>query len=188
MTRVLVCGGRKWGELLVARGAPPDQIEAARALQSSQKQAVFDDLSRIMTKRVIDIIIEGGAAGADACAKSWAFRHWVKSKTYKADWKRGPAAGPMRNQRMIDDGKPDLVLAFPGGKGTLDMITRARAAGIEVIDRGEIKIGEPVWIDSAGKAPFIVKALGPTDGLWLAAPHLEQTLFERVANVRRNDT
>jgi predicted Rossmann-fold nucleotide-binding protein len=30
--------------------------------------------------------------------------------------------------------KPDLVVAFPGGSGTADMVSRARGAGIEVIE------------------------------------------------------
>lgn len=45
-------------------------------------------------------------------------------------------AGPFRNQQMIDEGKPDIVLAFHNNiaksKGTMDMIKRANAAGIEV--------------------------------------------------------
>lgn len=45
-------------------------------------------------------------------------------------------AGPDRNQRMIDEGRPDLVVAFPGGRGTADMIRRATEAGIEVFRIG----------------------------------------------------
>lgn len=33
---------------------------------------------------------------------------------------------------MIDEGRSNLVLAIPGGRGTADMVRRARAAGIEV--------------------------------------------------------
>jgi hypothetical protein len=33
---------------------------------------------------------------------------------------------------MIDGGKPDLVITFPGGRGTADMVRRAEKAGIEV--------------------------------------------------------
>jgi hypothetical protein len=41
---------------------------------------------------------------------------------YIADWNRlGPGAGHIRNQRMIDEGKPDAAVAFPGGTGTADM-------------------------------------------------------------------
>jgi hypothetical protein len=52
----------------------------------------------------------------------------------KADWRKyGAAAGPIRNQRMLE-GPPDIVVAFAGGKGTADMVQRARAAGIAVIE------------------------------------------------------
>ena len=53
---------------------------------------------------------------------------------YVADWAtHGKKAGPLRNQRMIDEGHPDLVIAFPGGKGTDDMTRRALAAGVATI-------------------------------------------------------
>ena len=35
---------------------------------------------------------------------------------------------------MIDEGKPDVVIFFPGGSGTADMIAKADKAGIEIID------------------------------------------------------
>lgn len=35
---------------------------------------------------------------------------------------------------MIFEGKPDLVVAFPGGAGTADMVSRARRAGIDVLE------------------------------------------------------
>lgn len=46
--------------------------------------------------------------------------------------KYGKSAGPIRNQTMLDDGKPDLVLAFPGGRGTADMVAKAEKHGIPV--------------------------------------------------------
>jgi hypothetical protein len=46
----------------------------------------------------------------------------------------GKGAGPRRNKQMIEEGNPDLVIAFPGGRGTADMINRARAAGVRVIE------------------------------------------------------
>jgi hypothetical protein len=48
-------------------------------------------------------------------------------------------AGPIRKQQMLDEGKPDLVVAFPGGRGTAHMVRIARAAGIEVIEASGIK-------------------------------------------------
>jgi hypothetical protein len=53
-----------------------------------------------------------------------------------AKWEKyGLAAGPIRNQEMLDTYKPDLVVAFHNdiehSKGTKDMITRAMNYGIE---------------------------------------------------------
>lgn len=79
------------------------------------------------------IIIQGGASGVDNYALDWATMHGIPVITEKADWeKHGKAAGPIRNQAMIDKHEPDLVLAFPGGKGTDDMIKRAIKARIIV--------------------------------------------------------
>lgn len=76
-------------------------------------------------------IIHGNAQGADRLAGTWADRHNVPKRVFDADWKaHGKAAGPIRNQQMLDEAKPDFVLAFKGGKGTNDMLRRAEAAGI----------------------------------------------------------
>ena len=81
------------------------------------------------------VIIHGAAKGADSLASEWAALNEVKEEVFPADWKtHGRAAGPIRNQQMLDEGKPDLVIAFPGGRGTADMVKRARKAGIEVME------------------------------------------------------
>jgi hypothetical protein len=82
----------------------------------------------------IDVLITGDAPGVDSLAYSWAIKRKVTPNVYYAAWKRlGRAAGPERNQRMLDDGKPDLVIAFPGGTGTSDMVRRAREAKLPVM-------------------------------------------------------
>lgn len=91
------------------------------------------------------VVIEGGASGADRAAREWA-QSFQQSQTpdqksycvehlpFKANWKRyGRAAGGIRNGEMLRDGKPHLVVAFPGGQGTRNMITQANQAGVEVI-------------------------------------------------------
>jgi hypothetical protein len=80
------------------------------------------------------VIVHGAAVGADQMAGSWARSRGVAEAAFPADWGRdGRAAGPIRNQRMLDEGRPDLVVAFPGGRGTADMVRRARAAGVAVV-------------------------------------------------------
>lgn len=84
-------------------------------------------------------VIQGGASGADEIAHNITDgmgEHWV-AVTVPADWnKYGRAAGPIRNQAMIDAFKPDIVLAFhsniKNSKGTIDCIEKANKAGIPV--------------------------------------------------------
>lgn len=81
-------------------------------------------------------IIEGGARGVDTLAKEFAIKYGMAVKEYPADWdKYGKAAGPIRNKQMLDEGKPDLVIAFLNSqhsRGTKNMIEQATKAGIEV--------------------------------------------------------
>lgn len=105
--RVLVCGGRDY----------QDEVRVG---------AVLSGIGGISQ------IIHGGARGADDLARVWAIRSGIPDRQFNANWTLGRMAGPIRNQRMLDEGKPDLVVAFPGGRGTADMVRRARAAGIAV--------------------------------------------------------
>lgn len=110
--KILVCGGRDY-----QNGA-----------------VVWRELDAIHAATPITALMQGGASGADRLAKEWAatkpeIQRYVCHAYW---WKFGPRAGPIRNRRMIE-WKPDLVVAFPGGKGTQNMITLAREAGIEVL-------------------------------------------------------
>lgn len=136
--RVLVCGGRGYGE--VPTWARPMSPEHGRLLLKAHDEVchlyeTLDDLAPRPT-----LIIHGAAKGADRHAKAWAESRGIEDLPFPADWyangfgRLDKSAGPRRNQKMIDEGKPDLVIAFPGGRGTADMTTRARAAGIEVIE------------------------------------------------------
>lgn len=105
--RLLVCGGRTFDEWR----------KLADTLDALEKP---------------DVLIQGGASGADRLAIKWAETRGVPIITFPANWKRGKAGGPERNAFMLKEGKPDLVIAFPGGRGTYDMVCRARGAYVEV--------------------------------------------------------
>jgi hypothetical protein len=111
--RVLVCGGRDFNDF-------------------GRLCTVLDGLS----SRVGPIeICHGGARGADALAGCWASDRTIDCTVYAADWlKHGKAAGCIRNATMLAEFKPDLVVAFPGGRGTTDMVRRAKRAGVDVVD------------------------------------------------------
>lgn len=110
--RVLICGGRNYNN--------KDKVfEVLDNLRKSTKEEIF--------------IIHGGAKGADSLGGEWARTRNISVRVFKADWnKYGRAAGIIRNEGMLKEGKPDLVVAFPGGKGTAHMIMIAEEAGVEV--------------------------------------------------------
>jgi hypothetical protein len=94
---------------------------------------VFAALDVVHEEVTITVLIHGNARGADNLGALWAEKRGVRARRFKANWNKfGKAAGPMRNQQMINEGKPDLVVAFPGGRGTEDMIKRAQHHNIPV--------------------------------------------------------
>jgi hypothetical protein len=110
--KVIVCGGRDYQDLGCA----------------------FSRLDAIHAETPVTLLIQGGAIGADTLAYLWAESRKVECVTVTAEWvKYGPSAGPIRNGRMLEY-KPDLVIAFPGGRGTANMVKQARKAGIAVVE------------------------------------------------------
>ena len=95
---------------------------------------LFRVLGEIHTSRGISLLIRGDASGADRLAGEWADINDVPVEAFPADWKQhGRAAGPIRNREMLAR-KPNLVIAFPGGRGTADMVRQAKSAGIPVME------------------------------------------------------
>lgn len=110
--RVLVCGGRDYA--------------------NAEYMALLLDHAHMQNP--ITALIHGGAKGADTLAGEWADKNGVPTEVYLANWARdGKSAGPLRNLRMLMEGKPDLVVAFPGGKGTAHMRKVATAHGVHVV-------------------------------------------------------
>jgi len=111
--KVLVCGGRDFTDY----------------------RAVAFALNRLSAERgPIELIVHGAAKGADSLAQLYADTAGICCKRYPANWKRdGRMAGPIRNEQMLVTEKPDVVVAFPGGRGTADCVRRAKDFGIEVL-------------------------------------------------------
>lgn len=112
--RVICCGGRDF----------EDMDLLAKTIRS------------VLEKRRIFAIWHGNASGADTVVDMWVRQNYPDIKVFPvpADWKKhGRAAGPIRNRVMLGN-KIDLVIAFPGGRGTADMIKAARERGVEVLE------------------------------------------------------
>jgi hypothetical protein len=117
---VLVCGGRHYHDRLKVQ-------EALFRLKPS-------------------VVVTGDAGGADMLARYWCVEQGVPCLMMPAPWgKHGRAAGPIRNEWMIRFGRPNYVLAFPGGKGTADMRRRAEKHGIEIIEGDTEETGSELY-------------------------------------------
>lgn len=129
MHHLLVCGGRDY-----RNGA-----------------LVFTTLDALHAEHQFRDFMQGGATGADALAREWAMTkpeivRWECKAAWldlshpdavirtRADGTQYDAkAGHRRNTRMLA-WLPDLVVAFPGGDGTKDMVRQARAANVQVME------------------------------------------------------
>lgn len=114
--RILITGSRKWTDR--------HTVEVAIRREIISRRWSIPDV----------VVVHGGASGADACAHVSAVTMGLQVEEHPADWKaEGRAAGPLRNQRMVDLGA-DVCLAFPlfDSRGTYDCIRRAEGADIPV--------------------------------------------------------
>jgi hypothetical protein len=113
--KLLVCGGRDFD----------NYVHLAR---------VLDALHGV---KPVARVIHGGARGVDAMAGRWARARGIPCDVYPAEWdKFGKSAGMRRNADMLRNGQPDMVAAFPGGKGTRNMVELARKAGLAIMTVG----------------------------------------------------
>ena len=118
--KIIVCGGRhSQDESLVWR--------------------YLDNLLDSLPTRELTVI-QGGATGVDKHARNWCMARGINFVNYPYPSGYGRAGGPIRNRRMLVEGKPDLVVAFPGGDGTASMVGIAREHFVTVVE-----------IDASGK-------------------------------------
>lgn len=77
------------------------------------------------------VLLLGGASGIDEDVRRASIPLGYPYRLFPADWKtHGKVAGPLRNAQMASEA--DAVIAFPGGRGTADMVGKARKIGIPV--------------------------------------------------------
>lgn len=111
--KVLVCGGRDF----------------------DRRSFAYKTLDKLHKEHNFDLVIQGDARGADTIGRDWAFLHGINVRTFSANWEKyGKRAGMIRNSYMLKEGEPDLVIAFPGGNGTANMVMLARRANVNVIE------------------------------------------------------
>jgi len=124
--RVIVCGGRDYSNLERVR---------TEILQLAADWGQHHLL-----------IVHGAARGADQLAGWIADGLGVATEEHPAQWDDlGRRAGMVRNEQMAQAGA-ELCVAFPGGRGTADMVERARKRGIPVREIDDV--------DEWGSGPY----------------------------------
>lgn len=113
--RIIICGSRDW----------------------TDKPRIHAEIDRLLARYGSELIIIHGVCetGADSIANDYCIDKDIRIIPFPARWKTyGNRAGQIRNQEMIDRGKPQGVIAFDlGGTGTAGMMNKAREAGIPLI-------------------------------------------------------
>lgn len=112
--RALFCGDREWDDIAIIR-------------------------QFVISLGHDAILIHGDCRGADRLAAQAGKEILGEDRVlaFPAKWNEfGNAAGPIRNQQMLDEGNPDIIFAFHNklekSKGTKDMVFRANRAGVHV--------------------------------------------------------
>lgn len=80
-----------------------------------------------------ETIVTGGAKGVDEEAERFGQRYNLDVIVFEPDWdKHGKSAGPIRNQKIVDE--VEQIFAFWDGEsnGTKDVIKKAMDAGVPV--------------------------------------------------------
>lgn len=160
--RVLVCGGRHFEDA----------------------ERVRHQLACLHGRKPITVLIHGSVTGAGVAAEIWARRNGIALVRYPPNWEfYGKKAEGLRNTFMIEDSRPDLVVAFPGGRHTTDLVQRAIAANVavlvipaEYVDDASIEMerneeGPPADSDGADTDPArCIGAIAGMSELSLASP------------------
>lgn len=112
--KIIVCGGRDF----------------------TNAKLIWDTLGRFeYTHGKIKLLVHGAAFGADSIAGEYAKRYNVPCQEFKADWnKYGKGAGPIRNKTMLEHIDPNWIIAFPGGKGTANMVKIGKRRGVYIME------------------------------------------------------
>ncbi len=123
--RVLCCGDRNYSSYEIIRRELEKLPKDTEIIQGCANGA--DTMSAKISK-VLGLKLISSKDNADV----------INKPGFPANWdKYGKAAGAIRNKQMLDEGKPDLVLAFhtniEKSRGTKNVIEQAKKRGIKVL-------------------------------------------------------
>jgi len=102
--RLLICGGRHFDDTML----------------------VESELSCFHARTPVSVLVHGGLPGLGVPAEAWARRNGVRLIRYPANFSLGKRGDFERDDFMLEDSRPDALLAFPGGSRTARLLDRAQ--------------------------------------------------------------
>lgn len=109
----------------------------------TELNTIRDYLAHISQTKPDVLLLHGGCRGVDLLSEQVARQFQWLTQVYVPDWSFIFAAGPIRNARMLNEGDPDEVIAFPlgdsrGTRNAIDLAVQKLRGPIE--QRGKLKI------------------------------------------------
>lgn len=91
------------------------------------------EVAKIQKTKKINLIVSGGAKGADTLARKFAALNKIPLMEFLPDYKRYGRGAPLQRNTLIVQNS-DYVIAFvtPSSRGTLDTIKKAKQRGLTV--------------------------------------------------------
>lgn len=123
--RLLVCGGRHFDDAVL--------VEA--------------ELTAFHAATPISVVIHGGLPCIGMPVESWARRNKVHVVRYPANFSLGKSGDSLRDAFMLGDSRADMLLIFPGGRRTAELLREAERKQVPVIPARGVKA--LLWAESA---------------------------------------
>ncbi|MFC5509336.1 hypothetical protein [Bosea massiliensis] len=134
MTTAIICGGRSYG--VMPRNYEADDYTRLQKLALRERERLSQILREAGPRLGVTKMVMGDQTGADSLAARWCEGNGMSFQVYPAEWEKlGTRAGPVRNLQMIkeEDPMPTICIAFPGSRGTRDMVKQAEGHFVRVI-------------------------------------------------------
>ena len=155
--RIVVCGGRA----------------------NSALGIVEQELTKLHRRENVTIVSHGCSGAHASAIESWARSQGVAIVRYPPNWELfGQRAERLRNTFMLHDSRPDLVVAFPSGHATSDLVRRAISADIAAI-----KLPNECRSDAAGASSLSAQAPLATGRAYQSQDHAARSRWR--ASMRR---
>ena len=147
--RVIVTGALDWANELKLRDhdwRAAESLEKVLDAVARRAEDPYGESRLVLHVREINPAGNGRGFGGDAktaeeAAIAWAEDHGIECVKYSADWRptelggEGRQAGANRNVRMLEEGRPHLVVHFPTrlpAKGPEHLVRTAQTKGVPV--------------------------------------------------------